>query len=132
MRADLTPFVFPPVPLERTWWLFIPAVEVSAMLACAQFCGSDNGAMAASDPVLLLAGPAAKPFCRVAGASAHTPDPALLRKLINAPLLEVARQLSSCRGYLGTIRRDPSRRPAWGADVVLFGPSDPAIWSPRD
>jgi heptosyltransferase-3 len=53
-------------------------------------------------PVLLLAGPADDAIlAELQTLLPSPPDPSLLHRLINAPLLEVARQLCSCRGYLG-------------------------------
>ncbi len=54
----------------------------------------------ASYPVLLLAGPADEQLLAYLE-KRLTPPPDMYRTLVNAPLLEVARELKQCRGYLG-------------------------------
>jgi heptosyltransferase III len=84
-------------------------------------------------PILLLAGPAEE--TRVAELRQllpSPPDPSLYRELVNAPLLEVAQQLLSCRGYLGNDTGITHLAALLGVPTLaLFGPSDPVIWQPQ-
>ena len=84
-------------------------------------------------PVLLLAGPAEE--TRLGELERLLPSPpasSLWHRLINAPLLEVAQQLRSCRGYLGNDTGITHLAALLGGPTLaLFGPSDPAIWHPQ-
>jgi ADP-heptose:LPS heptosyltransferase len=84
-------------------------------------------------PVLLLAGPADEDcFAELQKLLPMPPHPSLLHNLINAPLLEVAQHLSTCRGYLGNDAGITHLAALLGVPTLaLFGPSDPAIWSPQ-
>jgi hypothetical protein len=83
-------------------------------------------------PVLLLSGPADEE--RLAQLLTLLPTPArpsLLTRLHNAPLLDVARQLQSCRGYLGNDSGITHLAAMLGVPTLaLFGPTNPAIWHP--
>ena len=53
------------------------------------------------------------------------------RVLFNAPLLEVARHLQQCRGFLGNDSGITHLAAMLGVPTVaIFGPSDPVIWRP--
>ncbi|GAC1565052.1 MAG: glycosyltransferase family 9 protein [Ktedonobacteraceae bacterium] len=84
----------------------------------------------ANYPVLLLAGPADQQ--RLAYLQAHlAPPPGLYRTLVSAPLLEIARQLQQCQGYLGNDSGITHLAALPGVPTVaIFGPTDPAIWRP--
>lgn len=84
-------------------------------------------------PVLLLAGPADEAILtELHGLLPLPTDPSLLHTLINAPLLDVASQLRACRGYLGNDTGVTHLAALLGVPTLaLFGPSDPAIWSPQ-
>lgn len=86
----------------------------------------------AHHPVLLLAGPAdAESVLALQQHLAPPPEPALLKLLVDAPLLEVARALRECRGYLGNDSGVTHLAAMLGVPTVaLFGPSDPTIWRP--
>jgi glycosyl transferase family 9 (putative heptosyltransferase) len=59
------------------------------------------------------------------------PGPEMLTLLANAPLLEVARQLQSCRCYLGNDSGITHLAAMLGVHTIaIFGPTDPAIWRP--
>lgn len=83
-------------------------------------------------PVLLLAGPAEETLlAELRHLLPLPPAPSLYRELINAPLLEVAQHLLSCRGYLGNDTGITHLAALLGVPTLaLFGPSDPAIWQP--
>lgn len=83
-------------------------------------------------PVLLLAGPADQlRLQELQQQLAPPPRADLFKQLIDAPLLEVARQLQQCRGYLGNDSGPTHLAAQLGLPTtVLFGPSDPAIWRP--
>lgn len=83
-------------------------------------------------PVLLLAGPAdharLEHLLALLGAP---PQPALLTLLRDAPLLEVAQALASCKGFLGNDAGITHLAALLGLPaVVLFGPTDPVVWRP--
>jgi hypothetical protein len=84
-------------------------------------------------PVLLLAGPAEETrLAELEQLMPSPPDPSLWHRLINAPLLEVAQQLRSCRGYLGNDTGITHLAALLGVPTLaLFGPSNPAIWQPQ-
>ncbi len=84
-------------------------------------------------PVLLLGGPADESrLAELQKLLPTPPNPALLYNLRNAPLLEVAQHLSGCRGYLGNDAGITHLAALLGVPTLaLFGPSDPAIWSPQ-
>lgn len=83
-------------------------------------------------PVLLLAGPAEqKRLTELLPLISSPPHPSLLTTLQDAPLLEVARQLAQCRGYLGNDSGITHLAALLGVPTIaLFGPSDPRIWQP--
>jgi len=82
--------------------------------------------------VLLLAGPAdAERFADLQQILPTPPRPGMLKLLLNAPLLEVAGHLLQCRCYLGNDAGITHLAAMLGIPtVVLFGPTDPAIWRP--
>jgi len=83
-------------------------------------------------PVLLLEGPADSE--RVHDVLGHLTFPLIaerFKRLTNAPLLEVARHLQQCRGYLGNDSGITHLAAMLGVPTVaIFGPSDPAVWRP--
>lgn len=83
-------------------------------------------------PVLLLEGPADSE--RVHDLLGHLSFPLIaerFKRLVNAPLLEVARHLQQCRGYLGNDSGITHLAAMLGVPTVaIFGPSDPAVWRP--
>lgn len=83
-------------------------------------------------PILLLAGPADHEcLADLLNHLASPPDPALLKIMVDAPLLEVAKQLQLCRGYLGNDSGMTHLAALLGIPTIaLFGPSDPLIWQP--
>ena len=85
-----------------------------------------------SSSVLLLAGPAeAKRLAYLRQRLAAPPVAGMFRVLFNAPLLEVARHLQQCRGYLGNDSGITHLAAMLGVPTVaIFGPSDPVIWRP--
>lgn len=85
-----------------------------------------------SHPVLLLAGPAdTERLAYLQRRLAAPPATDLFRVVFNAPLLEVARQLQQCRGYLGNDSGITHLAAMLGVPTVaIFGPSDPVIWRP--
>ena len=82
--------------------------------------------------VLLLAGPAdQETLTATLSYLASPPNPAQLRLLVNAPLLEVAQQIQQCQGYLGNDSGLTHLAALLGVPTLaLFGPSDPLIWRP--
>jgi hypothetical protein len=84
-------------------------------------------------PILLLAGPADETrLAELEQLLPSPPDSSLWHRLTNAPLLEVARQLHFCRGYLGNDTGITHLAALLGVPTLaLFGPSDPAIWQPQ-
>ena len=85
-----------------------------------------------SSSVLLLAGPAeAERLAYLRQRLAAPPVADMFRVLFNAPLLEVARHLQQCRGYLGNDSGITHLAAMLGVPTVaIFGPSDPVIWRP--
>jgi ADP-heptose:LPS heptosyltransferase len=83
-------------------------------------------------PVLLLAGPADTERIHELLEPLSSPStPGMLKLLTNAPLLEVARQLQQCRGYLGNDSGITHLAAMLGVPTIaIFGPTDPAIWRP--
>ena len=82
-------------------------------------------------PVLVLIGPADGE--RLAYLQHHLapPSPGMLRLLVNAPLIEVARELQQCGGYLGNDSGITHLAALLGLPTVaLFGPSDLLVWRP--
>ena len=84
-------------------------------------------------PVLLLAGPAEETrLVALKRLLPSPPDPLLLLNMDNAPLVEIARQLLLCRGYLGNDTGITHLAALLGVPTLaLFGPSDPVIWQPQ-
>ena len=83
-----------------------------------------------SSSVLLLAGPAEAERLAYLRQRLAAP-PVADRVLFNAPLLEVARHLQQCRGYLGNDSGITHLAAMLGVPTVaIFGPSDPVIWRP--
>ncbi len=83
-------------------------------------------------PVLLLGGPADYDRLDELQQQLGAPPQAdLLSVLIDAPLLDVARQLQTCRGYLGNDSGITHLAAMLGVPTIaLFGPSSPAVWRP--
>jgi heptosyltransferase III len=83
-------------------------------------------------PVLLLAGPADHERISALRKLLPAPEPATLLHLIqDAPLLTVTQELRHCQSYLGNDTGISHLAALIGVPtVVLFGPSDPAIWKP--
>ncbi len=83
-------------------------------------------------PVLLLAGPAERErLARLRMLLSEPPYPELLRWLIDAPLLDVAQHLLTCRAYLGNDSGLTHLAALLGTPTVaLFGPSDSRMWRP--
>ena len=83
-------------------------------------------------PVLLLAGPADEArVAQLLDLIGTPPQESLLTLVANAPLLDVAALLRSCRGYLGN--DSGITHLAAMLDVptlALFGPSNPVVWHP--
>jgi len=83
-------------------------------------------------PVLLLSGPADHE--RLRDLQALLPSPphlSLLTMLSEAPLLEVARRLQRCRGYVGNDSGITHLAALLGLPTIaIFGASDPVIWRP--
>jgi ADP-heptose:LPS heptosyltransferase len=82
--------------------------------------------------ILLLVGPAdTKRRDQLLQKLSCPPTPEMLRILTNAPLLEVARQLQHCRGYLGNDSGISHLAAMLGVPTVaIFGPTDPVVWRP--
>ncbi len=82
--------------------------------------------------VLVLIGPA--DHARWAGLQKLLPAPpmpAMLKVMIDTPLTAVAEQVQQCRCYLGNDAGITHLAAILGVPtIVLFGPSDPAIWQP--
>ncbi len=83
-------------------------------------------------PVLLLEGPADTERVRdLLRRLSFPPISERFKRLANAPLLEVARYLQQCRGYLGNDSGITHLAAMFGVPTVaIFGPSDPAVWRP--
>jgi heptosyltransferase-3 len=91
-----------------------------------------NGLGRHSHSVLLLAGPADQERVHdILDSIGYPPELAMLKVLVDAPLLEVAQQLQQCRCYLGNDSGITHLAAMLGVPTIaLFGPSDPAIWHP--
>ncbi len=85
-----------------------------------------------NQPILLLAGPAdTKRVDDLLQQLSSPPTPEMLRLLTNAPLLEVARQLQHCKGYLGNDSGITHLAAMLGVPTIaIFGPTSPAVWKP--
>jgi ADP-heptose:LPS heptosyltransferase len=82
-------------------------------------------------PVLLLSGPADQERMHDLLSWLAPPEPALLKVIVNEPLLAVAHQLQQCRCYLGNDSGITHLAAMLGVPTIaLFGPSDPAAWRP--
>jgi heptosyltransferase-3 len=83
-------------------------------------------------PVLLLSGSADHERLRdLQALLPPPPQPSLLTTLVEAPLLEVARRLQQCRGYVGNDSGITHLAALLGLPTIaIFGASDPAIWRP--
>jgi len=83
-------------------------------------------------PILLLAGPAdTERVDDLLQQLSSPPTPEMLKLLTNAPLLEVARHLQQCRGYLGNDSGITHLAAMLGVPTIaIFGPTDPAVWQP--
>lgn len=83
-------------------------------------------------PVLLLAGPAEQErLATLLALLPSVPDPALLKTLVNVPLLTLAQTLCTCRAYLGNDAGITHLAALLGVPTLaLFGPTDPLIWRP--
>jgi len=84
-------------------------------------------------PVLLLSGPADHERLEVLlKLLPAPPQPALLKLLIDVPLLDLVPVLCQCRGYLGNDAGMTHLAALLGLPTLaLFGPTDPLIWQPR-
>ncbi|MHB8599042.1 MAG: glycosyltransferase family 9 protein [Ktedonobacteraceae bacterium] len=83
-------------------------------------------------PVLLLGGPNEAELLKTVQQHLPTaPGKGMLTVLNNAPLLEVARQLKQCGCFVGHDTGTSHLAGLLGIPtLVLFGPSNPAIWRP--
>ena len=82
-------------------------------------------------PVFLLSGPADQERIHEILSRLTPPEPALLKVIVNEPLLAVAHQLQQCRCYLGNDSGITHLAAMLGVPTIaLFGPSDPATWRP--
>jgi ADP-heptose:LPS heptosyltransferase len=83
-------------------------------------------------PVLLLAGPADSERVDDLLQRLSPPRrPEIFKILTNAPLLEVARYLQTCKCYLGNDSGITHLAAMLGVPTIaIFGPTDPAIWRP--
>jgi heptosyltransferase-3 len=83
--------------------------------------------------VLLLSGPADHERLEVLLKLLPTPPrPALLKLLVDVPLLDLVPILCRCRGYLGNDAGMTHLAALLGLPtLVLFGPTDPLIWQPH-
>jgi heptosyltransferase III len=83
-------------------------------------------------PVLLLAGPADhERLATLLDALAPRYGKKLLRTLVNASLMEVAKQLLQCQCYIGNDSGITHLAAMLGIPTIaIFGPSDPANWRP--
>jgi ADP-heptose:LPS heptosyltransferase len=84
-------------------------------------------------PVLLLVGPAdherLETLLKLLPAP---PQPALLKLLVDVPLLDLVPVLCQCRGYLGNDAGMTHLAALLGLPTLaLFGPTDPLVWQPR-
>jgi len=82
-------------------------------------------------PVSLLSGPADSERVHDLLSWLAPPEPALLKMIVNEPLLVVAHQLQHCKCYLGNDSGITHLAAMLGVPTIaLFGPSDPATWRP--
>jgi heptosyltransferase-3 len=83
-------------------------------------------------PILLLAGPAdTERVNELLEQLSSPPTSEMLKLLTEVPLLEVARQLQQCRGYLGNDSGITHLAAMLGVPTIaIFGPTDPTIWRP--
>ena len=83
-------------------------------------------------PVLLLSGPAdSERMTELLSQLPMPPSSPLLTTLIFAPLCTVAQNLQACLGYIGNDSGITHLAALLATPtIVLFGPSDPAIWQP--
>ncbi len=83
-------------------------------------------------PVLLLSGPAnSERMTELLSQLPMPPSSPLLTTLIFAPLCTVAQRLQACLGYIGNDSGITHLAALLATPtIVLFGPSDPAIWQP--
>lgn len=83
-------------------------------------------------PVLLLAGPADEERVQQLISTIGTPSQSsLLTLLEHVPLLDVAKQLQRCRGYLGNDSGITHLAAMLGVPTIaLFGRSNPVLWHP--
>jgi heptosyltransferase III len=82
-------------------------------------------------PVLVLIGPADDERLAYLRHNLAPPSPGMLRLLVNAPLIEVARQLQQCCCYLGNDSGITHLAALLGLPTMaLFGSSDPLVWRP--
>jgi len=83
-------------------------------------------------PVLLLAGPAdSERMAELLSQLPVPPSSPFLTTLIAAPLCTVAQRLQDCQGYIGNDAGITHLAALLAIPtIVLFGPSDPAIWQP--
>ncbi len=81
--------------------------------------------------VLLLSGPADQERIGNILSRLTLREPAMLKIMINEPLLAVASQLQQCRCYLGNDSGITHLAALLGIPTIaLFGPSDPTTWRP--
>jgi heptosyltransferase III len=83
-------------------------------------------------PILLLAGPAdSERMALLLSLLPSPPFPTLLTILIDVPLQTIAQKLQGCPGYIGNDSGITHLAALLAIPtIVLFGPSDPAIWQP--
>jgi heptosyltransferase III len=82
--------------------------------------------------VLILLGPADhERWAELQKLLPAPPRPAMLKVMIDMPLTAVAEQVQQCRCYLGNDAGITHLAALLGVPtIVLFGPSDPAVWQP--
>jgi heptosyltransferase-3 len=81
--------------------------------------------------VLLLAGPADHERLAALQHLLPTPPTGMLTTMVDAPLVEVAAALHICKGYLGNDSGITHLAALLAVPtIVLFGPTDPAVWKP--
>jgi ADP-heptose:LPS heptosyltransferase len=84
-------------------------------------------------PILLLCGPADHERLEILlKLLPAPPQPAMLKLLVDRPLLDLVPILRRCRGYLGNDAGMTHLAALLGLPTLaLFGPTDPLIWQPR-
>jgi heptosyltransferase III len=84
-------------------------------------------------PILLLAGPAdAERMASLLSLLPPPPSPTLLTILVDVPLQIIAQRLQNCLGYIGNDSGITHLAALLAIPtIILFGPSDPAIWRPH-